>query len=248
MLCWSSDCAGCGAVLNPCSEVQSGSLFLNARVFHVPQGTCVPSFPEAHPAFSVVRGKIFSRRITSSSETLPRSEGRMGSSPHSDSPRHVFFNRDLKRGEEFQDKSIRAAGVKLPAQTRLFFVCSGMEEEGMVLGRAGISAGQQKKLGEKRTLCSQSLGHVLVCAGWPGACARGLSRAGGCRRCADGVKGLPRGAGEALRLSKLGGPRSTCGLCLLQCCSSLRGAFSTSSGTRRRNPQAAAPRMMFFLG
>ena len=98
VLCWGSDCAGCGAVLNPCSEVQSGSLFLNARVFHVPQGTCVPSFPEAYPAFSVVRGKIFSRRITSSSETLPRSEGRMGSSPHSDSPRHVLFNRDLKRG------------------------------------------------------------------------------------------------------------------------------------------------------
>lgn len=84
----------------------------------MPQGTCVLSFPEAHLPFFIVRGKIFSRRISSSSETPPRREGRVGSSPHRDSPRHVFFKRDLKGGggerREFQDKSIRTVGVRLP--------------------------------------------------------------------------------------------------------------------------------------
>lgn len=53
--------------------------------------------------------------------------------------------------------------------------------------------------------------------------------------------------GEALHRSELDGPRSTCGLGMLRCCSSLCGAFSTASGTRRRSTQAAVPRMMFFL-
>lgn len=122
----------------------------------------------------VVRGKIFGRRISSGSETLPRSEGRAGSSPRSASPRHVLFNRGLRRK--------RRGGIsrqKVLEQLESGFqhrrgssLRSATDEEGTVLGRARISAGQQIKPGEERTPCFQSLGRVPLRAGRPGAGAQ----------------------------------------------------------------------------
>lgn len=126
VLCWDGDC---GAALNPCSEVHSELIVLIARVFHVPRGTCVLRFPEAHPAFLVLRGKIFSKRVPPGLRAF-QGLGQGGKLP----PGMCFWADAAGGGEEVQDQVIRAVRVGLPAQTGLVSICSGTEEWDMGLG------------------------------------------------------------------------------------------------------------------
>lgn len=94
------------AAPNPCSGAWLGLIFPNVRVVPVPQGTSVPSFPEDHRAFCVVRGKTLQLKDLLQLWNPSKDTGESGKLHTQIAKGRGFLSGTSGEAEELRDKSL----------------------------------------------------------------------------------------------------------------------------------------------